>query len=179
MTTTADIQAKLDRLLLQHEVEQFLYHEQSLLDDRKWAEWLDLLTEDVRYFMPLARNIKMGEEDHEYTRELQDASWMDEGKELLRRRVMQLQTGVHWAEEPLSRTAHIITNLQITEVNGDEVHTRCNFVTYRNRIETQTDLFVGRRKDMLRKVNGEWKLARREIYLAQNVLLAMNLTILF
>lgn len=107
--TTTERQPHLERLLLKHEIEQFLYHEQSLLDERRWTEWLDLLTEDVRYFMLMARNIKLGDQAREYTRELADANWMDESKEGLRRRVNQLLSGIHWAEEPLSRTAHLVT----------------------------------------------------------------------
>lgn len=59
------------------------------------------------------------------------------------------------------------------------MRTRCNFLTYRNRIETETDIFVGRRRDVLRRVGDQWKIARREIYLAQNVLLAKNLSLFF
>jgi 3-phenylpropionate/cinnamic acid dioxygenase small subunit len=31
------------------EVEQFLYREARLLDERRFHEWLELLTEDIRY----------------------------------------------------------------------------------------------------------------------------------
>ena len=34
------------------EVEQFLYREARLLDERRFREWLELLTDDVRYWMP-------------------------------------------------------------------------------------------------------------------------------
>ncbi len=174
-----DYQERVNRLLLRHEIEQFLYHEQSLLDDRRWKEWLDLLTEDVRYFMPMALNIKLGDEAREFTRELTDVNWMDEGKEGLTRRVNQLLSGAHWAEEPLSRTAHLITNLRVEQPVADEVHASCSFLAYRNRVETETDFFVGRRKDVLRRLGGQWKISRREIYLAQNVLLAKDLTLFF
>ena len=33
------------------EVEQFLYREARLLDDRQFHEWLQLFTDDARYFM--------------------------------------------------------------------------------------------------------------------------------
>jgi 3-phenylpropionate/cinnamic acid dioxygenase small subunit len=46
-------------------------------------------------------------------------------------------------------------------------------------VETETDFFVGKREDMLRRVGGSWKIARRKIVLDQNVLLAKNLTIFF
>src|SRR5581483_4596428 len=56
------------------------------------------------------------------------------------------------------------------------VDTGSRFVVYRNRLEMETDLFVGRREDTLRRVGGQWKIARRVILLEQNVLLAKNLT---
>ena len=34
-----------------HDVEQFLYREARLLDERRFREWLALLTDDVRYWM--------------------------------------------------------------------------------------------------------------------------------
>ena len=33
------------------EVEQFLYREARLLDERRFHEWLELLTDHVRYWM--------------------------------------------------------------------------------------------------------------------------------
>jgi 3-phenylpropionate/cinnamic acid dioxygenase small subunit len=38
------------------EVEQFLYREARLLDERRFHEWLELFTEDVRYWMAGRRN---------------------------------------------------------------------------------------------------------------------------
>ena len=38
------------------EVEQFLYREARLLDERRFHEWLELLTDDVRYWMAGRRN---------------------------------------------------------------------------------------------------------------------------
>jgi 3-phenylpropionate/cinnamic acid dioxygenase small subunit len=49
----------------------------------------------------------------------------------------------------------------------------------RNRSETEQDFYVGGRQDVLRKVNGAWKIARRKIILDQNVLLAKNVSIFF
>ena len=45
------------RLLLQHQVEQFLYREARYLDERRLTEWLDFFAEDVHYYMPIRRNI--------------------------------------------------------------------------------------------------------------------------
>ena len=100
-----DTSQRLARVLLKEEIEEFLYQEAELLDERRYEEWLSLLTDDVRYFMPMRRNVKFGELDREFTREGQDISWFDEGKDTLTRRVNQILTGIHWAEEPLSASA--------------------------------------------------------------------------
>ena len=174
----------LAMLLLKQDVEGFLYHEANLLDDRRYEEWLDLLTDDVRYWVPMRRNVKFGELEREFTREGQDINWFDEGKATLTQRVNQILTGVHWAEEPLSRISHLITNVEILTAtpsasDADEVSLRCRFIVYRNRVETETDILVGRREDILRRNDGGWKIAQRQVFLDQNVLLAKNLTFFF
>ena len=174
----------LAMLLLKQDVEAFLYHEANLLDDRRYEEWLDLLADDVRYWVPMRRNVKFGELEREFTREGQDINWFDEGKATLTQRVRQILTGVHWAEEPLSRLSHLVTNVEIldaspTPADAEEVSLRCRFIIYRNRVETETDLLVGRREDSLRRVDGEWQIAKRQVFLDQNVLLAKNLTFFF
>jgi 3-phenylpropionate/cinnamic acid dioxygenase small subunit len=175
---------RITRLLLREEVEEFFYYEADLLDERRYEEWLTLLAEDVRYWMPMRRNVKVDDLEREFTREGRDISWFDEGKETLTRRVRQIQTGIHWAEEPVSRISHLVTNLRLLEANPSwqepaEVTVRCRFLVYRNRVETETDILVGKREDLLRRVEGEWKLARRRILLDQNVLLSKNLTFFF
>ncbi|MBP2294974.1 3-phenylpropionate/cinnamic acid dioxygenase subunit beta [Azospirillum rugosum] len=175
----------LKALLLHREVEDFLLMEADLLDDRRFADWLALCTDDIRYWMPMARNVQFNKTAQEYTREQMDTCWIDEGKETLTQRVKQLATGIHWAEEPQSRVSHLITNIRITEVTPDaagnaaEVQVRSRFLVYRNRLHDEVDIYVGKRRDTLRKLDGAWKIARREIFLDQNVLLAKNITTFF
>jgi len=175
---------RLARALLKQEIEDFLYREADLLDERRYDEWLALLAEDVRYWMPMRRNVKVDDLEREFTREGRDISWFDEGKETLTRRVRQIQTGIHWAEEPVSRISHLISNVQLIEVNPSaevpaEVSVRCRFLVYRNRVETETDILVGKREDLLRRAGTDWQIARRKILLDQNVLLSKNLTFFF
>ena len=176
---TQDSDRRLEHLLLTREIEEFLYAEAELLDERRFEAWLELLTEDIRYWMPMRRNVKFGEHARENTRERQDMNWFDEGKTTLQQRVQQLMTGVHWAEEPLSRVCHMVTNVQIVQATAMEVTVKSRFLIYRNRLQDETDFFVGKREDVLRKVDSQWKIARRQIILDQNVLLAKNLTIFF
>ena len=171
--------ADLARLLLKAEIEDFLYHEVDLLDERCYDEWLDLFTDDARYWMPMRRNVPHDEREREFTRAGLDVNWFDEGKDTLTRRVRQIQTGVHWAEEPPSRLCHMLSNVQIVAATPSEVTVKCRFLIYRNRVETETDFLVGEREDVLRRVDGSWKIAHRKIVLDQSVLLAKNLTFFF
>jgi 3-phenylpropionate/cinnamic acid dioxygenase small subunit len=174
-------EARFDRLLLGQEIADFLYREAELLDERRYQEWLALLAEDVRYWMPMRRNVKFGDEGREFTRPRSDVNWFDEGKDTLTRRVKQIETGIHWAEEPRSRLSHLVTNVQLQHAapsfaTAQEVSVACRFLIYRNRVETETDILVGRREDLLRRGGAGWLLARRKIILDQNVLLSKNLT---
>jgi len=180
----AEHDARVAGLLLRQEIEDFLYREAELLDERRYREWLDLLAEDIRYWMPMRRNVKAGEDEREFTRADSDINWFDEGKDTLQRRVKQIETGIHWAEEPRSRLSHLVTNVQVQDAEPSlaaphEVSVTCRFLIYRNRVETETDILVGKREDLLRRGGDDWLIARRKIILDQNVLLSKNLTFFF
>jgi len=180
----SDRDLALEELLLAREIELFLYNEAELLDERRFEEWLDLFAADARYSMPMRRNVKAGEWERENTQEGEEVCWFDEDKVTLAQRVKQIRTGMHWAEEPISRVCHIVSAVQLLGVTRDagqpsEVAVKSRFLVYRNRQETETDVFVGRRNDLLRRSDGRWQIARRQILLEQNVLLAKNLTTFF
>lgn len=170
---------------VKREIEEFLYDEANLLDDRHFKEWVDTLAEDLEYFMPMEYNVKAGQHArHELTTREKQMSWFNEGKWTLTKRAEQILTGVHWAEEPLSRVSRLVSNVQLTAMQtndeGDlEVDVSSRFLTYQNRCEYEQYFFVGDRKDRIRKTADGWKLARREIRIHQNVLLAKNLSIFF
>ena len=126
---------------LKQDVEDFLYMEADLLDQRMFREWLDLLAEDLIYFMPIRRNVKFGQHaEKENTRQGEGISWFDEDKWTLGKRVEQILTGVHYAEEPLSRVTHMVSNVRLLEVapsaeDPTDVVVGCRFLVYQNRIE--------------------------------------------
>ena len=165
---------------LKQEVEDFLYMEADLLDQRRFREWLDLLAEDIVYFMPIRRNVKFGQHaERENTRQGEGISWFDEDKWTLTKRVEQILTGVHYAEEPLSRVTHMVSNVRLLDVAPDQVTVGSRFLVHQNRVEYEAYTFIGRRTDILRRNGDSWLIARRELILEQNVLLAKNLSILF
>ena len=183
MTESTLTPERLAYLNLMREVEDFLYAEADLLDEREYDKWLDLLAEDIVYWMPMRKNVSFANRAEDTTAE-DDLAWFHDDKETLIKRVKQIQTGIHWADEPISRVSHLITNIRLAEPissldEGAKLTTKCRFIVYRNRLETETDFLVGRREDTLIRANGELKIARRKIILDQSVLLAKNLTMFF
>lgn len=182
--TGADITPeRLGYLDLMREIEDFLYAEADLLDERDYDAWLDLLADDIVYWMPMRKNVSFEDRAHETTAE-DDLAWFHDDKETLIKRVRQLQTGIHWADEPISRVSHLITNIRLAAPvislgEGEKLTTKCRFIVYRNRLETETDILVGRREDTLVRHGGGLKIARRKILLDQSVLMAKNLTMFF
>jgi 3-phenylpropionate/cinnamic acid dioxygenase small subunit len=170
----------LRRLTLQLDVENFLYREARLLDERRLDEWIDLLADDIHYYMPIRRNIKFGDWDLEMSDPESEISYFDEGKDILRGRVRQLNTGLHWAEEPVSRFEHIISNVEIVEATAEIVKANSKFFCYANRLQDEVNIFVGRRYDLLRPdPETGFKIVKRTILLAQNVLLAKVINTFF
>jgi 3-phenylpropionate/cinnamic acid dioxygenase small subunit len=171
-------------------VEQFLYREARLLDDRRFHDWLRLFTDDVHYSMVSRTNryprsskaIAVLDADR-YTDEdlgADELGLFDEDMKTLSARVARLDTGMAWAEDPPSRTRHVITNIEVApDASGQELTVHSNFIVYRSRGETEQDFYVGAREDRLRRVDGAWKIANRRMVLDQNVLTAKNLSIFF
>jgi 3-phenylpropionate/cinnamic acid dioxygenase small subunit len=163
---------------LRHRIEDFLYHEAEVLDDRKLREWLDLLTDDVRYWMPIRYNpLNRPNEVSEELAKPGEGYYFDDDKKSLRIRVERVYSKNAWAEMPPSRTRHLISNVRIKKDDGSEIEVQCNFLVYRTRMETDQDIFVGTRKDTLRRVDGEFKIAKRTIILDQAVLSAKNISV--
>ena len=170
----------IEDYLLRLEIEDLLWEEADLLDEFRYEEWLDLLADDVSYWMPIRQNVPSREMEDELTDEESEPSWFTDDKETLKARVGQIRTHVHWADEPFSRISHIISNVRILGWSGpDEVRVKSRFVFYRNRHADEESTFIGKRIDTLRRVGGCWKIARREIYLDESVLLFKNLTNFF
>ncbi len=169
----------LDVLLLEAEVARFFSVEAELLDERRFEAWLELLHPDIRYWMPMARNVRFDRPELEYTRAGHEANWFDEGKDNLVKRVQQIAGGDHWAEEPRSRTTHFVANVRVDKIEGQDITAKSRFVVSAFRLEHDFDLFIGKRLDVLRREQDGLKILRRAIYLDQSVLLSRNLTTFF
>ena len=168
----------LEALLRQYEVEQFYYAEAALLDERRFQDWLGLLTPDVHYWMPIRRTVMADDLENEFTQPGAMA-YFDDDKATLEARVKKLHTGYSWSEDPPSRTRHNVTNVRVLACEGDEISVESNFHLYRTRLDSDEDSWSGRRRDLLRRVDGELRLARRHVFLDHTVLQSRNLSNFF
>jgi biphenyl 2,3-dioxygenase beta subunit len=162
----------------QYEVERFYYDEAALLDAHRYQEWLALFTDDARYFMPIRRTRMQRERDKEFTRP-GEMAFFDDDKMLLATRIAKLETGRSWAEDPPSRTRHLITNVRVVSDDGHQLEVESNFHVYRTRLNSEESSWIGSRQDVLRPVDGSFQIADRKILLEQTVLLARNLSNFF
>ena len=168
------------------EVEQFYYEEAELLDDGRFADWLELLADDVDYWMPTRTN-RLRRQQALSIAARGEAAFYDETKESLAWRIRRFDSGMAWAEDPPSRTRHLVTNIVAHHVDpdaqagftSDDLEVRSAFLVYRNRLEREENIFAGRRIDILRRADEGLQVARRVILLDQNVLQAKNISTFF
>src|ERR1044071_7436214 len=163
---------------LRREVEDFYYAEAELLDNRQFREWFTLLADDIRYWMPIRHNaLERSSDIQDEVSKPGEGFYFDDDKASLRIRVERVYARNAWAEMPPSRTRHLVTNVRIKKDDGSTIEVYANFIVCRTRMETDQDLFVGERQDVLRRANGTFQIARRTIILDQAVLSAKNISI--
>jgi 3-phenylpropionate/cinnamic acid dioxygenase small subunit len=168
------------------EVEQFYYEEAELLDDGRFADWLELLADDLDYWMPTRTN-RLRRQQALSIAARGEAGYYDETKESLAWRIRRFDSGMAWAEDPPSRTRHLITNIVVRHIDpgqhpdfsAEDLEVRSAFLVYRNRLEREENVFAGRRVDILRRTEAGLRVARRVILLDQHVLQAKNISTFF
>ncbi|KAA3622798.1 MAG: aromatic-ring-hydroxylating dioxygenase subunit beta [Proteobacteria bacterium] len=152
---------------LHYEIEQFLYKEAELLDDGYYDDWLDLFTDDVRYWMPVRETLSVRSEGVRASNEL---AIYDDDKAFLEARVERFKSPQAYAEQPPSRTRHFLSNVQVRRIGNSEVVATCNLLVHQTRRERSETTYVGKRFDELRFVDSEWKISSRKIVLDHTML---------
>ena len=137
---------------LRQEVEEFLYHEAALLDEWRLDDWLALFAEEARYVVPTT-DLPQGDPR-------QHAVLIDDDMVRLRGRVARLKSRHAHREYPWSRTRRLITNVQITDVVGDETFVTASFLVYRIRAG-QMAPYIGRFLYTLTRTEGALKIRYR------------------
>ena len=169
--TPNNLQQTLERLLLEREVEQFLYMEAELLDDRRYNDWIELIADDIHYHMPIRRNVKFGGTGRTLT--------------LIQRFRGSTRARGPWPGGCASSTpactgarsrCHAFATSYPTcgssTCRATTCRCRAGLSSTATALHDEVNLFVGKRDDVLRRdpVTG-WKIAKRTVLLDQNVLL--------
>ncbi|MEA2254398.1 MAG: hypothetical protein QOG35_443 [Solirubrobacteraceae bacterium] len=156
-------------------VHEFLVIEADLLDQRRYEEWLDMLTEDVVYRMPVRVTRSPSLEGSV----LDGMDHFNEDRFSLRRRVERFATEHAWTEDPPSRTRHFVSNVRCHPgEREDETVARSYLLLFRSRLDVRPpDFVVGERTDVLRLVDGRLLLARRDFLVDESVLRTQNLAV--
>lgn len=150
------------------EIEAFLKHEAELIDDRKFDEWLQLMTDDIVYQVPIRTT--RDEREEEFT----DTYHVDDNRFRLEKRVERLKTEYAWAEQPPSRTRHFVSNVRLTDTHDADDHqeyrVKSNLMLYVTRGDKPDPVVLsGERHDRIHH-NGDLRLAERVVLLDNTTL---------
>lgn len=134
---------------------RFVYDEARMLDEHRFDAWVDLFTEDGRYWMPL----EWGQTDRRLT-----ASLMDEDKLLLRVRAERLKGNRTFSQKPKSRCHHVLQAPQV-DVRDDaqkvyELYTSFHYVE--TRLDEQ-QLYAGWARHTLVVDEGRLKIRMKRV----------------
>jgi phthalate 3,4-dioxygenase subunit beta len=177
---------------LHADVSGWLSWEAELLDQRRYRDWLGVLTDDITYRMPVQVTVASSTAGPV----LGDMVHFDDDRYTLGLRVERLEGRHAWTEDPPSRTRRFITNVRVTPSTarqqlGDirEVEVRSYLLLFRSRGDNrEADFIAAERTDLLRRrapasgavdkgVDDDWLLARRDIAVDEAVLRTQNLAV--
>lgn len=93
-----------------HRIQQFIYHEARLLDERQWQPWLDLWADDGMYWIP---------QQHGQPSPYDHISLCWENHMLRELRLRTLENPRNWAQQPITRSSRVVSNIMIDGTDAD------------------------------------------------------------
>jgi phthalate 3,4-dioxygenase beta subunit len=153
----------------------WLVEEAYILDHQEYSTWLDMLAEDIHYYMPVKVTTALGAGYDTAP----GMAHFDENKYSLSRRVARFATEHAWTEDPPSRIRHYVANVRTFETDSaDEIIVDSAVLLFRSRGDVrEASLISAGREDLLRRDGDGWQLARRHISVDESVLRTQNLAI--
>ncbi len=143
----------MTKAITRSDVEDLLFKEAELLDDWMLEQWLELYTDDATYAVPSTDLPRDASPD-------KNLFYIADDRTRLNERVIRLMKKTAHSEYPRSRTRHLVSNVQIKKVEGDEITAVAAFVTYRSK-NGNTDVYIGSSRYRLRLINGELRICEK------------------
>jgi 3-phenylpropionate/cinnamic acid dioxygenase small subunit len=143
---------------LQREVEQFLYQQASILDERNWPEWLDLFTKDGKYWMPANSEQETGEG-------LPNIFYED--RYLMDMRIRRVEHPYAHSQKAGHRTSHVVSNVIIENQDKKSGEVKCSsrFHMVEYRLENQR-YFGGKYTHTLEKIKDTYRIKQQRVDIA-------------
>ncbi len=134
-------------------VEDFLYAEAALLDRHNYAAWLELFTPDGLYWVPAG-----GQNADPDSR----VSIIYDDHARLAERIWRLESGLAYAQEPRSETAHSVTNVRVGQADDGEIEVNAVLSVAEWRRGRQS-LYTGYIRYLLRPSDDGLRIALRRV----------------
>jgi ethylbenzene dioxygenase subunit beta len=137
------------------EVEDFLFAEARLLDERRFRDWMALFAEDGTYWVPAVAG---------QTSPTNQVSLFYDDRDLMKTRVDRLEHPRIHIQTPPSRTAHVVGNVTIDKGNdatGEySVSSTVIMVEYR---DDNQRIFAGRQFHRLRRSGDDFLIVQKRV----------------
>jgi 3-phenylpropionate/cinnamic acid dioxygenase small subunit len=138
---------------LQHQVEQFLFYQSELLDQKQWAAYIDLFATEGVYWMPVTP---------EQTEWLDSPSIFAEDRHMMEIRMGRVQHPNAWSQAPQWGTSHVIGNVVIESSGGSEIVVRSRFQMVELRRD-QLRHFAGTYRHTLARKGDDFKIVLQRV----------------
>lgn len=173
MTTTATSDRVHANENVYAELHEFLDDEAGLLDKDLLSEWLEMLAPDLVYRAPV-RVTKGRADGLGFSPNM--AHIDDTFNSLTRRVARATQSPNAWAVDPPSRVRRHVSNVRVYRTDEPEEYRVSSYVlaVHCHSDQPSTDVISAERQDMLRRVEGRFRLFRRDIYLTHSTLPVPN-----
>ena len=135
------------------DVEQFLYRQADILDERRWEEWLALFTDDGIYWMPASATQDTGEGQP-------NIFWEDHY--LMDMRIRRVEHPYAHSQEAGHRTSHVVSNVMIQSEKDDEIIATSRFHMVEYRLDDQR-YFGGRYTHTLSRTKAGLKIRLQRV----------------
>nr|AYA78736.1 aromatic-ring-hydroxylating oxygenase beta subunit [uncultured bacterium] len=160
-------------------MQQRLYEEARVLDEERFGDWLDMLSDDVRYVMPMPE--RCYRKDHT---EQSNAQWQayifDDNKDVLKMRIARLESGFVWCEDPRNVIRHLVHNVEVYRApEPDTLCVHSLVEIHRNRLDGEQRRLLATRVDHWRATDDDYLLARREGVFCHAIVADSNLNLFF
>lgn len=138
---------------LQQRVEEFLFHQSELLDEKQWAAYIDLFAADGVYWMPVTQ---------EQTEWLDSPSIFAEDRRMMEIRMGRVTHPNAWSQAPQWGTSHLLGNVVIESISDTEISVRSRFQMMELRRDT-TRHFAGTYRHKLQRVGDDFKISLQRV----------------